>query len=77
MTINEKIVILANMNKKSNSAEQIIDRFGGQSALAGLLGRRQSTIQHWATTGIIPSQWHEPLLKLTGKKELICNRRTL
>ncbi len=68
MTINEKIVILANMNKKSNSAEQIIDRFGGQSALAGLLGRRQSTIQHWATTGIIPSQWHEPLLKLAREK---------
>ncbi|MBK6561739.1 hypothetical protein [Candidatus Amarobacter glycogenicus] len=30
-----------------NAAERIIRRFGGQSALAALLGRRQSTVQHW------------------------------
>ena len=56
------------MNKKNNSIEQIIDRFGGQSALAGLLGRRQSTVQHWVNTGRIPSQWHKPLLKLAREK---------
>ena len=47
-----------------NNARQIIDRFGGQSALAALLGKRQSTVQHWARTGRIPSQWHERLLEL-------------
>ena len=47
-----------------NRARQIIDRFGGQSALAALLGKRQSTVQHWASTGRIPSQWHEQLLEL-------------
>ena len=47
-----------------NSARQIIDRFGGQSSLAALLGKRQSTVQHWARTGRIPSQWHERLLEL-------------
>ncbi len=52
------------MNKQKNSAEQIINRFGGQSSLASLLGRRQSTVQHWVNTGRIPSQWHKPLLKL-------------
>ncbi len=52
-----------NTNNK-NSAEHIIERFGGQSALAGLLGRRQSTIQHWVKTGRIPAQWHQPLMEL-------------
>ena len=47
-----------------NNAKRIIDRFGGQSALAALLGKRQSTIQHWAKTGRIPSQWHKPMMKL-------------
>jgi myo-inositol-1-phosphate synthase len=56
------------MNKKNNSSEQIINRFGGQSALANLLKRRQSTVQHWVKTGMIPSQWHKPLLKLAREK---------
>ena len=34
------------MNNQRTSAEQIIERFGGQSSLANLLGRRQSTVQH-------------------------------
>ena len=41
----------------------IIDRFGGQSALGKLLGKRQSTIQHWYANGI-PSKWQKPLLEL-------------
>jgi myo-inositol-1-phosphate synthase len=56
------------MNNKKNSAEQIINRFGGQSTLAGLLSRRQSTVQHWVKTGIIPAQWHKTLLKLAREK---------
>ena len=51
-----------------NTARQIIDRFGGQSALAALLGKRQSTVQHWARTGRIPSQWHEQLLELARSR---------
>jgi myo-inositol-1-phosphate synthase len=47
-----------------NAAERVIARFGGQSALATLLGKRQSTVQHWAKTGRIPSQWHRRLLAL-------------
>ena len=43
---------------------KIIDRFGGQSALAALLGKRQSTVQHWARTGRIPVQWHGRLMEL-------------
>jgi myo-inositol-1-phosphate synthase len=51
-----------------NPAEQIIRRFGNQSRLAALLGKRQSTIQHWATTGRIPAQWHQPLMTLAREK---------
>ncbi len=56
------------MSKNDNAAETIIDRFGGQSALAKALGRRQSTIEHWVKTGLIPTQWHEPLMKLARQK---------
>ena len=50
-----------------SNAKQIIGRFGGQSALAALLGKRQSTVQHWASTGRIPSQWHHRLLELARR----------
>ena len=56
------------MSTQQNTAKQIIERFGGQSTLAGLLGRRQSTVQHWARTGRIPAQWHETLLDLARRR---------
>ena len=51
-----------------NPAQRIIRRFGGQSALAALLGKRQSTIEHWANTGRVPAQWHGPLMSLARQK---------
>jgi myo-inositol-1-phosphate synthase len=51
-----------------NPAERIIRRFGGQSGLAQLLGRRQSTVEHWASTGRIPAQWHQPLMSLARER---------
>jgi myo-inositol-1-phosphate synthase len=68
LTINEKFGSVLSMNNDKNPAEQIIERFGGQSALGSLLGKGQSTVQHWASTGRIPAQWHEPLLKLAHEK---------
>ena len=56
------------MNNHKSPAKQVIERFGGQSSLAGLLGKRQSTVQHWAKTGRIPSQWHERLLELAHEQ---------
>ncbi len=64
LRINEKIVIMRRMNDGLNAAERIIKRFGGQSALAALLGKRQSTIEHWAKTGRVPAQWQVPLMSL-------------
>jgi myo-inositol-1-phosphate synthase len=56
-------------------AERVIGRFGGQSALARLLGRRQSTVEHWATTGRIPAQWHQPLLALARRQGITLEAR--
>ena len=52
-------------------AARVIKRFGGQTALANLLGKRQSTIEHWASTGRIPSQWHMPLMSLARQKGIV------
>src|SRR6476660_415662 len=52
-------------------AERVIRRFGGQSALANLLCRRQSTVEHWASTGRIPAQWHQPLMSLARQRGVI------
>jgi myo-inositol-1-phosphate synthase len=56
---------------EANPAGRIIRRFGGQSALAALLGRRQSTVQHWAGAGRIPAQWHQPLISLARQRGIV------
>ena len=58
-----------------NPAERIIRRFDGQSALAQLLGRRQSTVEHWASTGRIPAQWHRPLMVLARERGIVLEAR--
>src|SRR5438067_6046147 len=49
-------------------AEVVIEKFGGQSALARLLGRGQSTVQHWAGSGRIPAKWQAKLLQLARER---------
>lgn len=49
-----------------SSSSRIIDKFGGQSALARLLNKRQSTIRHWYVNGI-PAKWQKPILDLAGQ----------
>src|SRR5438874_9659922 len=49
-------------------ASRVIDRFGGQSKLARLIGKNQSTVQYWASTGRIPPSWHPKLLKLAASE---------
>ena len=58
-----------------NPAERVIRRFDGQSALAQLLGRRQSTVEHWASTGRIPAQWHRPLMALARERGIALEAR--
>jgi hypothetical protein len=54
-----------------NAAQKVIAKFGGQSALAGLIGKRQSTVQHWAKTGIIPVKWQTMLLDIARQQGLL------
>src|SRR5687767_2861628 len=68
---NEKFVRISPMEEGANAAERIIKRFGGQSALAALLGKRQSTIEHWARTGRVPAQWQMPLMSLARLRGVI------
>lgn len=54
-----------------SAAELVIAKFGGQSALARLVGKRQSTIQHWAKSGRIPAQWQARLLEVAGQQGVV------
>ncbi len=47
-----------------STAQEIIQRFGGASALARLLGKTPSAVQYWAKVGTIPARWQPNLLAL-------------
>ena len=49
------------------AATDVIAKFGGQSALARLIGKSQGTVQHWAKSGIIPAKWHSELLRVAAE----------
>lgn len=49
-------------------ARDIIEKFGGQSALARLLSKPQSTVSYWAKTGKIPNRWWNPLMRLAQER---------
>jgi|GEM_PF-150246 len=51
-----------------NSAKFIVEKFGGQSALAELIGKRQSTVGYWVKAGTIPVKWHTVLLSLASER---------
>jgi hypothetical protein len=50
-----------------NAARHVIGKFGGQSELARMIGKGPSTVQHWASTGVIPARWHNNLLQLAAE----------
>jgi hypothetical protein len=49
-------------------ARKVIRKFGGQSALAALVGKRQSTVSYWAKAGTIPAKWQPRLLELARSR---------
>lgn len=55
------------------AATEVIQKFGGQSALARLIGKRPSTVQHWASQGIIPAKWHRTLLAIAQEQGVDLN----
>jgi hypothetical protein len=51
-----------------NPAQRVIQKFGGQSALAALIGKGQTTVQHWGKTGRVPAKWQGELLQLAATR---------
>lgn len=51
-------------------AKDIINLYGGQTALAAALGKSQSTVSYWAKVGVIPAKWQEPILNLAREQGL-------
>lgn len=51
-----------------SSAKKIIEQFGGQTALAALIEKGQSTVAYWAKAGTIPAKWQPKLLELASLK---------
>jgi hypothetical protein len=49
-------------------AREIVEKFGGQSALAGLVGVNQSAVAYWVKKGAIPSKWHSQILSIAIDK---------
>jgi hypothetical protein len=51
-----------------NPALTVIAKFGGQSELAKLIDKNQSTVQYWAKSGAIPAKWQSKLLALANER---------
>ena len=50
------------------NTRDIIKLFGGQTALAKLVGIQQSAVAYWAKSNSIPSKWHAQLLDLASSQ---------
>ena len=53
------------------NTREIIKLFGGQTALAKLVGIQQSAVAYWAKSNSIPSKWHRQLLDLAPLQGIV------
>lgn len=53
-----------------STASDVVAKFGGQSALARLIGKGPSTVQYWIKAGSIPSKWHQQLLQIAAERSI-------
>lgn len=44
-------------------AKTVVEKFGGQTALAKLIGINQSAVAYWVKKGTVPSKWHARLME--------------
>jgi hypothetical protein len=63
-------------------ARSIIERFGGPSALAGILGVHRTRVSNWqrdrtkgGTGGLIPQRYHPTLLDYAGRNGIVLEPR--
>lgn len=57
-----------------NAAKFIVDKFGGQTALAAAIGKGQSLVSYWVKTGNIPSKWYESIISSAHEKGIALSR---
>ncbi len=50
---------------------RIVEKFGGQTALASLVGVNQSAVAYWVKKGAIPTKWHSQILALAMDKGIV------
>lgn len=53
-----------------NAAKLVIEKFGGQSQLAEMLGKGQSTVAYWVKAGAVPTKWQPKLLELAAERNI-------
>lgn len=53
-----------------NAAKNVVAKFGGTAALAGIIGKGQSTISYWTKTGTIPAKWQAVLLQAASNRDI-------
>ena len=51
-----------------STIDGIIAKFGGEEALAALIGRNVSIVRYWKKIGTIPAKWHAILLELAQEQ---------
>lgn len=56
-----------------NTAQKVIAKFGSQTALAEILKKGQTTVAHWAKTGVIPAKWHGTILDAARSRGISLN----
>lgn len=49
---------------------RLFAKFGGQTNLARALGINQSTVSHWAKTGMVPTRWHSKIIQVAADQGL-------
>lgn len=59
------------------SVRKIVDKFGGQSALAELVGVKQSAIAYWVKKEAIPSKWHSKIMSLANDNGVLIDSSEL
>ncbi len=47
-------------------AKAVVEKFGGQTALAKLIGINQSAVAYWVKKGTVPSKWHARLIEIAN-----------
>lgn len=56
------------------SAKTVVEKFGGQTALAALIGIKQSGVSYWVKQGTVPAKWHDILLEKASNLGIVLSR---